>query len=141
MTRRAIFTWFVLAVIGVANGVLRQATYGRAVNDLAAHQISTVTCVAGVFTGAYLMMRHSVAGVRDRALLLVGIAWAAATIAFEFGLGHFVNGDSWSSLLHAYDVRAGQLWAAVPFTILLSPLGVKRLVTHAPRRRVPLSAS
>jgi len=47
--------WIVLAVIAIANGVIRQATYGRAVSELRAHQISTgiavvlVTLATGVF--------------------------------------------------------------------------------------------
>ena len=41
--------WFLLAAVGVVNGVLRQYTYGRRFPERTAHQISTVTAI--VFTG------------------------------------------------------------------------------------------
>jgi hypothetical protein len=72
------------------------------------------------------MMRGSVAGVRDRALLAVGAGWTLATIVFEFGFGRLVAKDSWEDLLHAYNLRAGQLWSVIPATILIAPLLVKR---------------
>lgn len=127
MIKRAILTWFVLAVIGVANGVLREATYGRLMSDERAGKLSTLTAIAALFGGAYLMMRGSVAGVRDRALLAVGAGWTLATIVFEFGFGRLVAKDSWEDLLRAYDVRSGELWSVIPATILIAPLAIKRL--------------
>ena len=126
----AILSWIVLAIIGVANGILRGVTYGRFFSDRTAHQISTVTCILGVFLGAYFMLRTTVAGVRDRVLLAVGAGWTAATIVFEFGFGHYVAKEPLPDLLHAYDLRAGQVWSAVPLAILVTPLLVKRLVVR-----------
>jgi hypothetical protein len=37
--------------------------------------------------------------------------WSSASVAFEFPFGYYVNKDSWSDLLHAYDVQEGRLWA------------------------------
>lgn len=130
MLLRMSLSWVVLAVIGVANGILRGTTYGRFFSDRTAHQISTVTCVLGVFLGAYFMLRNTVVGARDRVLLAVGAGWTAATVAFEFGFGHYVARESWQDLLHAYDLRAGQVWSAVPLAILVTPLLVKRIVVR-----------
>lgn len=41
--------WFLLAAVGVANGVIRQYTYGQHLSELTAHQVATGTAV--VFTG------------------------------------------------------------------------------------------
>ena len=130
---RAILTWLVLAVIGVANGILRGTTYGRLVSERSAHQISTVTCVLGMFAGSYLMLRDVVAGVRARTLLAIGAGWTLATIIFEFGFGHFVAGESWSKLARAYDLRTGRLWSAVPLAILVAPLLIRRLARERQR--------
>ncbi|MEZ4522407.1 MAG: hypothetical protein R3A46_12300 [Thermomicrobiales bacterium] len=129
MILRATVTWILLAAIGVLNGILRGTTYGLP-RERTAHQISTVTCVAGLFAGAYLSLRNSIADVRDRTLLGIGAGWSLATIAFEFGFGHFVAGEPWSKLLAAYDVRKGQTWSAVPISILMLPLLVKRIVVR-----------
>jgi hypothetical protein len=43
--------------------------------------------------------------------------WASASVAFEFVFGRYVNKDSWSELLHAYNLPEGRLW-------LLDVLGI-----------------
>jgi hypothetical protein len=130
MFGRAILSWFVLAAIGIANGVLRGVTYGRFMSDQRAHQLSTFTGVVALFSGAHLMMRGSAGGARDRVLLAVGAGWALATVAFEFSFGRLVAKESWENLLHAYDLRAGQLWSAIPATIFVAPLLIKRLASR-----------
>jgi apolipoprotein N-acyltransferase len=46
-----------------------------------------------------------------------------ATIAFEFGFGHFVAGHSWSKLLADYNVFNGRLWLLVLVWITIMPYG------------------
>ena len=43
MVIRHILFWFVLMLVAVCNGILREATYGKRMSELTAHQISTVT--------------------------------------------------------------------------------------------------
>ena len=50
MIQRYLLFWLILAVIAVGNGVLHQATYGRYLSDLAAHQVSTVTGILLIAT-------------------------------------------------------------------------------------------
>ena len=50
MVTQYLFFWLILAVVAIINGVLRQATYGRHIPELAAHQVSTVTGI--LLTGA-----------------------------------------------------------------------------------------
>jgi hypothetical protein len=49
------------------------------------------------------------------------------TILFEFGFGRYVVGDSWSTLLRAYNPGEGRVWAAVPLWTLLAPEILRRL--------------
>ena len=46
---RYLLCWFLLAVVSVGNGILRQATYSDTLPELAAHQVSTFTGI--VLTG------------------------------------------------------------------------------------------
>jgi hypothetical protein len=39
------------------------------------------------------------------------LSWATATVGFEFGYGHDLNGVTWRELLGAYNLGAGELWA------------------------------
>ena len=54
-------------------------------------------------------------------LALVGILWTVLTIGFEFLVG-YVEGTPVSVTLGQCDVLAGQVWVAVPVTLLVSPL-------------------
>src|SRR3712207_1716407 len=70
--RRWMQAWLGGAVIGVANGVVRQATYAA-----------------------------------------IGAGWIGLTVAFEFGFGRLVAGQSWEELLADYDVSEGRTWPFV----------------------------
>ena len=61
-------------------------------------------------------------------LLALGVFWTALTIAFEFGFGHYVMGHPWERLLADYNILAGRIWVLVLATMLLGPLGVRRVL-------------
>ena len=62
-----------------------------------------------------------------REAFAIGGSWAVLTILFEFGFGRYVVGDSWSTLLRAYNPGEGRVWAAVPLWTLLGPEVMRRL--------------
>ncbi len=136
---RSAAMWCGLVVIGLLNATLRQTTYARVVSERTAHQISTITCVLGVLIGAHFVLRRTVMRLEDRALVLIGMGWAAATILFEFSFGRLVVRDSWSTLLENYNLPAGRVWIAVPVAILFAPLLVKRFVAHSSTSRPRVS--
>lgn len=45
MYTKYLLVWLLLAVVAIANGIVRQSAYANHVSDLAAHQISTVTAI------------------------------------------------------------------------------------------------
>ncbi|MEE4302892.1 MAG: hypothetical protein V2J19_01960 [Wenzhouxiangella sp.] len=112
--------WFLLAAVGVVNGVLRQYTYGRRLPELAAHQISTVTAI--LFTGLVVLTVSRFWPLASMGQAwLVGAIWLAATVAFEFGFGHYVVGHPWEKLLRDYNLKRGRLWLLVLVWILVMP--------------------
>jgi hypothetical protein len=133
---RWIAAWLGASVLGVANGAFREAVYADAVGDEAAHLISTGTLLA--LLGGYMSLlqrRWPLESRREAAR--VGAAWGALTVAFEFGFGHWVAGDSWSELLENYDVTAGRVWILVPAAMVAGPELARRaggrVVAAAPR--------
>ena len=78
----------------------------------------------------YLIMREYVVDETDQRLLEVGLTWLAATILFEFGFGHFVDGKRWGELAHDYNIFAGRLWPIFLGIEALAPLMIKHLVLH-----------
>ena len=109
MIIRYILFWFVLVLIAIGNGVLREATYGKGVTELLAHQISTASGI--LFTGVAVWLFSRAWPVDSLAQAqVIGIAWLLLTLGFEFLFGHFVAGHSWGSLLQDYNLLAGRVW-------------------------------
>ena len=102
--------WLILAILAIGNGILRGSTYGRYVSDLAAHQISTVTGILITGIAIWLFHRYQPTVSMQQAWL-IGAIWLAMTVAFEFGFGHFVAGNSWQRLLADYNLLAGRIWS------------------------------
>jgi len=120
MIIRYALCWFLLATVAIANGVLREATYGKHLSDLAAHQLSTVTAI--LFTGLAVWWFGRFWPLESAAQAWsVGFIWLVATIAFEFGFGHFVAGHTWSRLLADYNLLQGRLWLVFLAWILVMP--------------------
>jgi hypothetical protein len=107
----------------------RETLYADAVGDDAAHAVSTGTLLALLGGYMWLLQRRWPLESRTEALT-VGGAWAALAIAFEFGFGHWVEGDSWSTLFANYDVTAGKIWAVVPAALVVGPECVRRLAAR-----------
>lgn len=126
MLIRYLLCWFLLAIIAVANGVLREASYGKHVSALAAHQISTATGV--LFTGLFVWWLTRLWPIESPGQAwLIGVGWLLATIAFEFGFGHLVAGHSWAELVADYNIFRGRVWLLFLAWVLVMPYVFYRL--------------
>jgi hypothetical protein len=123
--RSAVRLWTVAwvggAVLGIVNGSLREFTYGRRLNEHAAHQVSTGTLILMLMLYMRSLERRWPIGTR-RGALRIGGTWALLTVFFEFGFGHFVGGKSWRGLLEDYDLTKGRLWSLVLMAMAAGPL-------------------
>jgi hypothetical protein len=132
--------------IAVTNGTLREIALKPVLGDSTARQISVVTASAAFLVLVYFMMREHVIDETDQRLLEIGMSWLAATILFEFGFGHYVDGKSWGALLHDYNIFAGRLWPVVLAVELVAPIVTKRIAgrdfgsQRAPRPNFHLSS-
>lgn len=125
--RRWLAAWLGGPVIGIANGVTRELTYGERVGELTAHQISTGTAIV-LFAGYFALLQRRWPLPSRRVALQVGSAWLVATVAFEFAFGHWGDGKSWSELAGDYDVTAGHLWPLVLAWLALGPETARRVL-------------
>lgn len=122
--RRWVAAWLGGAVLGVFNGVAREALYSRHTGDRVAHQLSTATMVA-LLAGYFVALdRRWPLQTRGEAAR-VGVAWFALTATFEFGFGHWVADEEWSELLADYNLVDGRLWSLVLAWTALGPLAVR----------------
>ncbi|MCW8907529.1 MAG: hypothetical protein OQL28_09770 [Sedimenticola sp.] len=120
MLTRYLLCWFLLAIVAIANGILRQATYGKHLPELAAHQVSTATGI--LFTGLVVWVISRFWPIESATQAwVIGACWLVATIAFEFGFGHYVAGHSWGRLLADYNLLDGRVWSLFLVWITVMP--------------------
>lgn len=113
--------WVALAVLAVANGAFREGVLNPRIGARAGHVLSTII-LSCVIVAMALAFEAWLADDRGIGVAFgIGTVWTALTLAFEFGLGHYVQGQSWQVLLEQYDVRTGHIWPLVLVATLLSP--------------------
>ena len=118
--------WLILAIVAVANGVVRQVGYGRYLSELAAHQLSTVTAI--LLTGGVVWVLNRFWPIESKkAAWTIGATWLVMTVMFEFGFGHYIAGHSWSLLFADYNLLAGRVWSLFLLWIAILPYVIWRL--------------
>jgi len=109
MVVRHVLFRFVLMLIAIGNGVLRETTFGKRLPELAAHQISTLTGI--LFTGVVVWVFSRIWPLESEAQAwVVGISWLILTLIFEFIFGYYVAGHPWERLFRDYNLFAGRVW-------------------------------
>lgn len=112
--------WLLLTFLAVINGIIRNGVYGPLVEELAAHQISSIIFIAVIFAATYLFLSRE-SFISGRELMEIGALWFLATVIFEFVFGHYVFGNSWERLLTDYNIFTGRIWMLVLLAILTAP--------------------
>ncbi|MGZ8982001.1 MAG: hypothetical protein ACXW2G_11145 [Burkholderiaceae bacterium] len=123
---RYVLAWFALLAIAVANGALRQITYGKAMPELHAHQLSTVIGMAATGALIWLMVRRW-PPTSNRQALGIGVVWLALTVAFEFFMGLVLASRPLTEVLADYNVFAGRVWVVFLIWLTFAPLLLYRL--------------
>jgi len=118
--------WAPMVAIAVANGLVREAWYGRRVSELRAHQISTASGLLLLSAYIWVIVRLWPPESLKEALAVV-LIWLALTVAFEFLFGRYVAGHSWSRLFRDYNVFAGRVWLLVLVWVAIAPYVFLRL--------------
>ena len=118
--RRYVLAWIVMLAIAVANGALRQATFGTVLPELRAHQLSTL--IGSVLIGAFIwfvMQRWPASS--SRAAIAIGLLWLALTIAFECFMDLVLLQRPLTQVLADYNVFAGRVWVLFLLWLTVAP--------------------
>lgn len=113
--------WVLMAIVAILNGGFREVVLIPRVGDYPGHVLSTALLVVVILIVSFVYFWWTPIEYTQVELLLVGILWTVLTVGFEFLVG-YVEGTPISVTLGQYDVFAGQVWIAVPLTLLVSPL-------------------
>jgi hypothetical protein len=123
---RYLLAWLALLVIAVANGALRQFTFGKHMSELRAHQLSTFIGAVLIGVLIWLLVRKWPPS-SGRQALLVGLMWLVLTVAFEFFMGLVLAGRPLSQVLHDYNLFAGRVWVLFLVWLAAAPWVFYRL--------------
>ena len=123
---RLVLAWLAMLVVSVLNGAARDFGYGRDLDPLFAHQLSTLygMTLIGVIIGAYAWRWPFPSAA---AAWRAGLLWLAMTVAFEFLFFHYVGGHPWAELLANYDLSAGRVWVLLLAWLAIAPDLFRRL--------------
>jgi hypothetical protein len=117
---KATLAWLLLFAVMFANGAIRVLVLQPRLGEDGARRVASVSGAALVLIVSWLFVRFSPEA-RTAQLWGVGVAWLAATVAFEFLFGHFVSGLSWPALFADYDIARGRLWSLILLSVCLGP--------------------
>jgi hypothetical protein len=105
--------------LAIANGTLRELTYGRAMSEDASHALSTAPLLAIVGAYTWFVARRWPLQTRAQSMV-VGVGGFLFATVFEFGFGR-LEGRSWGALFRDYNIFAGRIWSLVPLALLVAP--------------------
>jgi hypothetical protein len=113
--------WLIMAVVAVGNGGLRETVLIPRFGGYIGHVVSTALLVAAILFISFAYFSRTPIDYAQAELVFVGVLWTVLTVGFEFIVG-YVEGTPVSVTLGQYNIFAGQVWIAVPITLLISPL-------------------
>jgi len=122
---KAIVIWFVILLLAVLNGGLREALLIPAFGKPLALVLSGVLLALLILVVSFVLVPR-IGLLRPEQAVSLGLLWLGLTLAFEFGFGYWVQGQDWDTLLEAYAFRDGNLWPLVLVVTACAPWLVMR---------------
>ena len=117
----ALIPWFLLVILAILNGFIRQKFIFPKVGDRKAHIIGTIIFLIVQFIVIFVYIKL-VSANRILDLLAIGFFWLMLTILFEFGFGHYIMKHPWSKLLADYNIFKGRIWLLVLINNIFAPV-------------------
>jgi hypothetical protein len=118
--------WCVMLLVSIVNGAVRDLTYGKSMDELAAHQLSSGSCIIllGILIWWFVRLYPPSSG---REAIRAGLLWLGLTVVFEFAFFHYVTGHTWAELRGNYNIFRGRTWVAVLAWVTIAPYVFFRL--------------
>lgn len=119
MSSKYFLFWLPMIVIAFANATLRQLVFIKYMDELRAHQVSTITLI--ILSSIYVAFIFPFLNVENsRQALQAGFVWVVLTVLFEFTLGRLTK-KTWAYLLQDYNIAAGHIWPVFLLCLFILP--------------------
>ena len=123
---KALIIWFVLLVMAIANGILRESVLIPVLGGVPGLILSGVLLSALILAVVYFSLPWFGQAPVARYIAL-GLSWFCLTLVFEFTFGRLIQGKPWSELLEAYTFKGGNIWPIVLLTVAAAPYVAARI--------------
>lgn len=111
--------WLAMFLGAILNGMVRENLLNYHLSENAALPISGLLLSSIIFGISYIAVRY-IPKSSVTTYLGIGLVWVLLTLSFEYGLGYYVLGKSWSEINEIFDVASGNLFTLVLLVTLLS---------------------
>jgi hypothetical protein len=118
--------WASFIPIAILNGLLREKCLVPLLGHRLALPLSGISAAAIFFLLVFFSLPW-LGPLKPYQYRLIGLAWLAMTVLFEFLFGRLVAHKSWVQLLQAYDISTGNLWLLMLLVIAVSPFFAAKL--------------
>mgnify|MGYP001813046106 CR=1 FL=1 len=123
---KASLAWFLIMLVAIANGIVREALLEPALGPAIALPLSGILLALIILLASWLLVPWF-----GRALastwFAIGSLWVVLTLLFEYLFGHFVAGIPWREISRIFDVASGNLFLLALLSAALSPWLAARL--------------
>ncbi len=128
---KSIAFWFVLLVLAIINGAVREATYKPILSSyigIWAHQISSITGILIFFAAIYFFLKHNKNEYSKNDLIAAGFIWMAMTLVFEILMNFFIQKLSFEQIIQTYYFWNGETWIFVLISLMVSPVFADKIL-------------
>jgi hypothetical protein len=123
---RLALLWIALALLMTFNGVFRERVLRPVLGDAGIGPMVAADVLSAILGVGIILFATAVAFRRveltTQWLWMASAVLVVPTIAFEFVVGRFVDGKTWSELLANYALWDGKLWPILLLLLALTPL-------------------
>ncbi|WP_223669876.1 hypothetical protein [Kangiella shandongensis] len=116
---KALLVWFIILVLAVMNGLLREALLTPLFGVPSSFIISGILLSLLIMLVSYITIPWLVPR-NNWQLVAIGFGWLSLTIVFEFSLGLW-QGKKLALILEAYTFKNGNLWPLILLVTVCSP--------------------
>lgn len=122
---KALAVWFVMVLVAIANGLLREKILNVYLGESMALPVSGALLSILILLIIYLAMNLF----KDQnrlAYFALGVFWVGLTLMFEYGFGYFVRGIGLREISQVFNVFSGNLFTLVIMVTLFGPQLIAR---------------
>ena len=135
---KSLAVWALIIPLSIVNGFVRNSVLEPFMGKYAL-PASGITLCAMIFALCWFLVPRLGEGNR-KTYRIVGVLWVLLSVVFEYSVGIFLLGASWTELAAAYNPASGDLWLLVLVCIGIAPLFTAKMQSRITVRHLPLAS-